>query len=100
MDIKEIDRAVLKSTIREILMEDANIFEDIIEKILSKNDNNIKEPERLLPHKLIEGDVPSSLKLLIEKDVDKKEEDYSQEELEQLIDEEFEKYDEVFKALA
>jgi hypothetical protein len=67
MDIKEIDRAVLKSTIREILMEDTTLLKSVLKEILIEN-------------KIIKNE--------------------RQTEIERLINEEFEKYDEVFKALA
>jgi hypothetical protein len=71
MNIQEIDKAVLKSTIREILIEDTGIFKEIIREILIENQVIIDEAQSKRRQKI-----------------------------EALIDADFDKYDEVFKALA
>ena len=71
MNYKDIDRATLKSIIKEILKEDINIFKDIIKELL------------------IENQVIAS-----------KEQAERRARLEQMINEDFDKYDEVFQSLA
>jgi|AntRauTorckE5430_2_1112549.scaffolds.fasta_scaffold01361_11 hypothetical protein len=71
MNIQEIDKAILKSTIREILIEDSSIFKNIIREILIEN-------------KVIGEDAESKRR----------------QQIEALIDADFDKYDDVFKALA
>lgn len=71
MNIQEVDKAVLKSTIKEILIEDTSIFKEIIREILIEN-------------KVIGEDAESQ----------------RQQKIEALIDADFDKYDDVFKALA
>ena len=71
MDIQNIDKTILKSTIKEILIEDTSIFKDIIREILIEN-------------KII-GDNAESER---------------QQKIEALIDADFDKYEDVFKALA
>jgi hypothetical protein len=71
MDIQGIDKTILKSTIKEILIEDTSIFKDIIREILIEN-------------KII-GDNAESER---------------QQKIEALIDADFDKYEDVFKALA
>jgi hypothetical protein len=71
MDIKEIDRAVLKATIREILIEDSDVFRAVIREVLA------------------ETEIPS-----IQAKTER------QQKIERLIKSDFDKYDEVFKALA
>ena len=71
MRIEELDRAVLKSVIKELLIEDLSIFKDVIRELLVENQIIIDEGQGLRRTKL-----------------------------EKLIVEDFEKYDEVFQALA
>ena len=71
MDIKEIDRAVLKATIREILIEDSDVFRAVIREVLA------------------ETEIPT-----IQAKTER------QQKIERLIKSDFDKYDEVFKALA
>lgn len=71
MDVQNIDKSVLKSIIREILKEDMSLFKDIIKEVLMENQVIVSKEQKERRGKL-----------------------------EKLIDDDFEKYDEVFKALA
>ncbi len=71
MNMEHIDRMELKTIIREILKEDISLFKDVIREILAEN-QIITTTEQAERRK----------------------------KLERLIDEDFDKYDEVFKALA
>lgn len=71
MDIQNVDRSLLKSVVREIILEDVSIFKETIKEILQE-------------HKVIGIHAEQARK----------------ERLEQLIEDDFKKYDEVFKALA
>lgn len=71
MDLGKIDRTALKALIKEILKEDINLFKDVIKEIL------------------IENQVIVS-----------KEQEERRKRLEKMIADDFDKYDEVFKALA
>ncbi len=71
MNIQQIDKAVLKSTIKEILVEDTSIFKDLIREILIENN--------------VIGDNAEIKR---------------QQKIKALIDADFDKYDHVFKALA
>ena len=71
MNLGKIDKAILKSIIKEILTEDVSLFKDIIKEILEENQV-----------------------------ISTKEQSEKRSRLEQLIDKDFNKYDEEFKALA
>jgi len=71
MDINNIDKLTLKAVVKEILLEDSSIFKDIIKEILTENQVIISEEQQSRRKKL-----------------------------EKFIDEDFDNYDEVFKALA
>jgi len=71
MDVSNLDRNQLKSIIREILKEDIGLFKDIIKEILIDN-------------QVITTDEQQQRRARLEK----------------LIDEDFDKYDDVFKSLA
>ena len=71
MDLGKVDKITLKSIIREILKEDVNIFKDIVKEILIEN-------QVLTP----------------------KNQTTRREMLEKMISEDFDKYDDTFKALA
>ena len=71
MDLGKIDKTVLKSLLKEILKEDITLFKDIIKEILTENQVIIS-----------------------------KEQESRRKRLEQLINQDFDKYDDVFKALA
>ena len=71
MDAQNIDKSVLKSIIREIIKEDISLFKETIKEILVENQIIVS-----------------------------KEQKDRRERLEKLIDDDFRKYDEVFKALA
>ncbi len=71
MDLGNVDRARLKTIIKEILQEDISLFKDITKEILIENQvitSNSQEERR--------------------------------RNLEKMIDEDFDKYDDVFKSLA
>lgn len=71
MNIDKIDRAELKSIVKEIMMEDMSFFKETIKEILIENQIIIstEQAER-------------------------------REKLEKMISEDFDQYDDVFKALA
>ena len=71
MDLGKVDKVTLKAIIKEILMEDVSIFKEVIKEILAEN------------------------QVITSKDQGER-----RKKLEQLIDEDFDNYDEVFKALA
>jgi hypothetical protein len=71
MNLENIDRAELKSLIKEVLQEDITLFKDVIEEILLENQVIVS-----------------------------KEQAERRQKLEKMIHEDFEKYDDVFKALA
>ncbi|MCB0594715.1 MAG: hypothetical protein H6557_15865 [Lewinellaceae bacterium] len=71
MELSKMDRTVLKEIIRELLLEDSIIFKKIIEEILEEN-KIIISGEQMKRRKLVE----------------------------KMIQEDFDKYDEVFKELA
>lgn len=71
MDAKNIDKSVLKAIIREIIKEDISLFKDTIKEILVENQIIVSNEQK-----------------------------ERRERLEKLIDDDFKKYDEVFKALA
>lgn len=71
MNIDNIDKSVLKSIIREIIREDIDLFKETIKEILVEN-----------------------------KVISSNEQQERRARLEKLIDDDFEEYDEVFKALA
>jgi hypothetical protein len=71
MDLGKIDRVTLKSIIKEILKEDVDMFKDVIKEIL------------------VENQVITS-----------KEQASRREKLIKMISEDFDKYDDTFKALA
>jgi len=71
MDLNNVDKLTLKAIVKEILLEDSSIFKDIIKEILTENQ------------------VITST-----------EQESRRKKLEKFIDEGFDKYDEVFKALA
>jgi hypothetical protein len=71
MNLEKVDRTALKSIIREVLKEDAALFKDVIKEILVENQIIIS-----------------------------KEQEQRRERLEKMIREDFEKYEDVFKALA
>ena len=71
MDIQNIDKSVLKTIIREIIKEDISLFKDTIKEILLENQIIVSTEQK-----------------------------ERREKLEKLIDDDFKKYDEVFKALA
>lgn len=71
MDVSNLDRSQLKNIIREILKEDISLFKEVIKEILI--DNHIITTD---------------------------EQQQRRARLEKLIDEDFDKYDDVFKSLA
>jgi len=71
MDLKNIDKRLLKSIIKEIIKEDISIFKETIKEILVEN-------------KVIVSEAQAERRKRLEK----------------LIDDDFKQYDEVFKALA
>ena len=71
MDLNNVDKLTLKAIVKEVLLEDSSIFKDIIKEILTENQV-----------------------------ITSKEQESRRKKLEKLIDEDFDKYDEVFKALA
>ena len=71
MDIKQLDKKTLKSMMKEIIVEDASIFKDVIKEILVENQIIASEEQKS-----------------------------RRERLEKMISEDFDKYDETFKALA
>lgn len=71
MELDKVDRSVLKSVIRELLMEEASIFKEIIKEILQENQIIINEQQQ-----------------------------QRRKRLEKLIEEDFDRYDEVFSKLA
>ena len=71
MEISKVDRTVLKEVIRELLIEDSKLFKEIIEEILKEN------------------------KVIISEDQLEK-----RRHIERMIQEDFDKYDEVFRKLA
>ncbi len=71
MSMEHIDKVALKTLIKEILKEDISLFKEVIREILAEN-QIITTAEQAERRK----------------------------KLERLIDEDFDKYDEVFKALA
>jgi len=71
MGMEHIDKVALKTLIKEILKEDISLFKEVIREILAEN-QIITTAEQAERRK----------------------------KLERLIDEDFDKYDEVFKALA
>lgn len=71
MDVKNIDKSVLKSVIKEIILEDISLFKDVLKEILVENQIIVSNEQQ-----------------------------ERRERLEKLIDDDFKKYDEVFKALA
>ena len=71
MSMEHIDKVALKTLIKEILKEDISLFKEVIREILAEN-QIITTAEQAERRK----------------------------KLERLIDEDFDKYDKVFKALA
>lgn len=71
MNLEKVDRAVLKSIIKEALREDTTLFKDIIKEIIIEN------------------------QVVVSKGQEER-----RKKLEKMIQEDFEKYDDVFKALA
>ncbi len=71
MDLNKIDRATLKEVIKEIIAEDATLLKEVVKELLVEN-------------QIIVAD----------------EQDTRRKKIEQLINEDFDKYDDVFKALA
>lgn len=71
MEMKNLNRAELKAIVKEIMMEDMNLFKETIKEIL------------------IEYQI-----------IITKQQANRRERLERMINEDFDKYDEVFKALA
>jgi hypothetical protein len=71
MDLGKIDRVTLKAIIRDILREDITLFKDVIKEVL------------------IENQV-----------IKVKKEENRTEKIEKMIEQDFDKYDEVFKTLA
>lgn len=71
MDIAKIDKKILKPIILEILVENPSLLKTILEEIL------------------LENQIIAS-----------KEQEKRRKKLEHMIDEDFDRYDEVFKALA
>lgn len=71
MDAQNIDKSVLKSIIREIIKEDISLFKDTIKEILLENQIIVSNEQK-----------------------------ERRERLEKLINDDFKKYDDVFKALA
>mgnify|MGYP001800462898 CR=1 FL=1 len=71
MDMKSIDKEVLKSALKEILREEPGLIKEAIQEMLSNNDPSVSETE-------------------VER----------RNRLEKLLDADFDKYEEVFKALA
>lgn len=71
MDFGKVDKVVLKSIIREILKEDVNLFKDIIKEILVEN-------------QVISDENQATRRAKLEK----------------MISDDFDKYDDTFKALA
>ena len=71
MDITKIDKAVLKSIVREIIKEDRTLVKEIIEEILIENQVIVTKEQR-----------------------------NRRKKVDQLIAMNFDKYEEVFKALA
>ena len=71
MNIQNIDRAILKSIIQEIIKEDVTLFKETIKEVL-------------IEHQVI----------VAEEQVERR------NRLERFLDDDFERYDEVFKALA
>lgn len=71
MDVKNIDKNLLKEIIKEIIKEDISLFKETIKEIL-------------VEHKVIVSEQQAERRKRLEK----------------LIDDDFKKYDEVFKALA
>lgn len=71
MNLEKIDRAELKSLIKEVLQEDITLFKDVIAEILIENQIIISEEQA-----------------------------ERRQKLEKMIHDDFEKYDDVFRALA
>ena len=71
MEIKNLNRAELKAIVKEIMMEDMNLFKETIKEIL-------------IEHQVIVTEEQAKRR----------------EKLEKMINEDFDKYDEVFKALS
>lgn len=71
MDLGKIDRNILKSVIKEIMMEDSSLFKEVIKEILAENQLTT-----------------------LEEQVERR------KRLEKMISEDFDKYDDTFNALA
>ena len=71
MNMQEVDRTVLKSVIKELLIEDLSIFKDIIRELLIEN------------------------QVIVDK-----EQENRRNKLERMISDDFDKYEDVFQALA
>ena len=71
MNMQEVDRTVLKSVIKELLTEDLSIFKDIIRELLIEN------------------------QVIVDKEQEKR-----RNKLEKMIGDDFDKYEDVFQALA
>ncbi|MFK7809686.1 MAG: hypothetical protein AB8F74_17910 [Saprospiraceae bacterium] len=71
MDLSKMDRTTLKSLLKEIVTEDISLFKKVLKEILQENQ------------------IISS-----------KEQEDRRKKLERLINDDFDKYDDVFKALA
>ncbi len=71
MDANNIDRRELKAIVKEIMMEDMDLFKETIKEILAE-------------HQIITTEDQAKRR----------------KKLEKMIDDDFDKYDEVFKALA
>jgi hypothetical protein len=71
MDANNIDRRELKAIVKEIMMEDMDLFKETIKEILAE-------------HQIITTEDQAERR----------------KKLEKMIDDDFDKYDEVFKALA
>lgn len=71
MDLGKVDKIALKAILKEILLEDISLFKDVIKEILAEN------------------------QVITSKDQEKR-----RKKLEMLIDQDFDNYNDVFKALA
>ena len=71
MDANNIDRGELKAIVKEIMMEDMDLFKETIKEILAE-------------HQIITTEDQAERR----------------KKLEKMIDDDFDKYDEVFQALA
>ena len=71
MDLANVDRKTLKQVIKEVLIEDTDLFKELVKETLAEN-------------QILSSDLPMD----------------RQEQLKKLVSEDFNKYDDVFKALA